>query len=97
MPFDVLTATASQLQTLLEAGTISSVDILNSYLDQIEKHNHNGQSLHAVIATAPREIVLDRARLLDQERAERGPRGSMHGIPIIVKVCLMRLIACCRY
>ena len=42
--------------------------------------------LHAVIETAPRPDVVELARQLDQERAKTGPRGPIHGIPIIIKV-----------
>ena len=83
---DVLTATAAELQSLLEDGKISSLDLVEIYLDQIEKHNHRGMKLHAIIEIAPKPDVIERARQLDQERKVNGPRGAMHGIPVIVKV-----------
>jgi len=84
--FDVLTATASELQDRLVAGTLTSVAIIDAYLDQIRKHNHAGAKLNAIIAVAPRELVLKRAADLDEERKNGIIRGPLHGLPIIVKV-----------
>jgi amidase len=83
---DVVSLTASNARALLEEGTITSVDLVKLYLAQIAKHNHQGARLNAIISTAPRSKVLELARQLDQERAERKIRGPLHGIPVIVKV-----------
>lgn len=85
--FDVLSTTASQLQSLLISGKITSVQIVETYLEQIEKHNHSGARLHAIIATAERGVVLAKAAALDGERRNGKLRGPLHGIPIIVKDC----------
>lgn len=84
--FDVLTATAAELLYRLESGTLSSVDIIESYHSQIEKHNHAGLRLNAMISVAPKRDLLHRAKELDQERAAGRKRGCLHGLPIIVKV-----------
>jgi hypothetical protein len=87
-PFNVLTATASELQDRLRAGTLTSVEIITTYLTQIEKHNHAGAKLNAMISVAPRESVLEAAEKLDLERVAGKLRGPLHGLPIIVKVGL---------
>lgn len=87
-PFDVLTATASELQGRLKAGTLTSVEIITTYLAQIEKHNHAGAKLNAMIGVAPRQFVLKVAEKLDRERTAGKIRGPLHGLPIIVKVRL---------
>jgi hypothetical protein len=86
MKLDPLTVTASDLAILLGDGRVSSVYLVEMYLDQIERHNKNGAKIGAIISTPDRAEVLATARHLDSERAEKGPRGPMHGIPIIVKV-----------
>ncbi|KAN0105996.1 amidase signature enzyme [Hyaloscypha variabilis] len=86
-PFDVLTTTAVELQDRLKAGTLTSVEIITTYLGQIEKHNHAGAKLNAVINVAPRELVLNAAEKLDRERSSGKIRSSLHGLPIIVKDC----------
>jgi amidase len=87
-PFNVLTTTALELSTRLKEGSLTSIQIIETYLAQIEKHNHAGAKLNAMITVAPREVVLKRAGGLDQERKEGKIRGPFHGLPIIVKVIL---------
>ncbi|PCG89628.1 Amidase [Penicillium occitanis (nom. inval.)] len=82
---DVLTATAADLCRLLEAGQTTSVNIVEAYLAQIEKHNKTGLGLRAIISTAPRDTVLSRATKLDTERLNGKIRSGLHGIPIIIK------------
>ena len=81
-PFDPRTATASDLQELLRASKVTSVQLIKIYLKQIEQYNGY---LKAVISTAPESAVLDRAEELDAERAGGKVRSSLHGIPILIK------------
>ncbi|CRL23447.1 Amidase [Penicillium camemberti] len=82
---DVLTATASDLRNLLDLGEVSSVELVGLHLDQIARHNKQGLVLNAMISTASADRVLEEARMLDTERAQKGPRSKLHGIPIILK------------
>lgn len=81
---DVLTATATQLSQRLQAGSLTSVDLVQAYLAQIEKHNHAGLGLRALIAVHP-PTALGQAADRDRERAQGRVRSPLHGIPIIVK------------
>jgi amidase len=83
---DVLTLTATDIRRLLDDKQSNSVELTTAYLDQIEKHNHAGLKLNAVISTAPRDRVLKYAQKLDDERAGGTLRGPLHGVPILVKV-----------
>ncbi|KAJ8132083.1 hypothetical protein O1611_g1542 [Lasiodiplodia mahajangana] len=85
LPFDPLAASASDLQKLLDAGKLTSEDLVNVYLDQIMKHNHFGMRLNAIIATLDRDSALEAARALDLERRSSGKRGPLHGIPVVIK------------
>jgi amidase len=85
--FDVLSTSAAELQYLLAEGKVTGVQVVEAYLDQIEKHNHAGAKLRAIIATAERGVVLAKAAALDEERKNGHLRGPLHGIPIIVKDC----------
>ena len=85
MTFDPLTTTATTLQQLLREGAIKSVQIVERYLLQIERHNH---VLNAFISVAPRDRLLDQATALDEERRAHRCRGPLHGIPIVLKVSL---------
>lgn len=65
---------------------VISVDITKRYLEQIEKHNHAGLHLNAIISIAPSEIALGYAKQLDEEREQGNLRGPLHGVPILLKV-----------
>jgi amidase len=52
-------------------------------LDRIDALNRRGPTLCAVLETNPR--ALDIAAELDRERAAQGPRGPLHGVPILIK------------
>ncbi len=82
----MMTATATDLRQLLDAGRSTSVDLVQLYFDQISKHNHKCIKLHAITTTAPAEKLLEEARALDLELQTSGPRSPLHGIPITLKV-----------
>ena len=84
--FDPLTTTAQELCVLLETGATNSVRTVQRYLQQIDRHNHAGACLNALISVAPRHLLMAAAMTLDQERAAGHVRGPFHGIPIILKV-----------
>ena len=86
--FDCLRTTAGDLRDQLEKGTINSVQIVESCLSQIEKHNRKGAKCRAIISTPPRFQLISTAAKLDRDRAEGRVKGPLHGIPILLKVRL---------
>jgi amidase len=86
MQLDLLTATATDLQRLLEAGKTTSVELVQAYLAQIERHE---PELHAFISVAPRHLLLAAAADRDAERRQGRPRGPLHGIPVVLKDSFM--------
>lgn len=72
-----------ELNQALEQGEYSSEEITRLYLGRIEALDHQGPGLHAIIETNP--DALETARELDRERQESGPRGPLHGIPVVLK------------
>lgn len=87
---DITTAPVTALISHLESGALTSVALIRAYLTQIAKHNHAGLKLNAVISVAPEQTLLWQAEGLDRERREGRLRGKLHGLPVIVKVCLPR-------
>jgi len=73
-------ASIADLQTLMEQGERSAEAITRAYLERIEKLD---AELNAVIVANP--DALAQARALDNERREKGPRGPLHGIPVLLK------------
>lgn len=76
MPINLLTATAADLQARLAGNSITSKELVSTYLSQIAKHN---DYLKAVIATTPEDLLNQRATELDNERTNGTVRGPLHG------------------
>jgi len=87
--FDPLIVSAFDLSELMLAQAISSVEIVELYLHQIDQHNRRGRQLRALISVAPRHELLKIAKKLDDERLRGKVRGPLHGIPIVVKDNIM--------
>ena len=76
-------ATASQLQEWMAAGRYSARQIAELYLQRIEAIDRNGPTLRSVLELNPEALAI--ADELDAERKSRGPRGPLHGVPILLK------------
>jgi amidase len=81
-----LTATAVELQALLRDGKITSRELIEKCLEQIDSHNQSCMKLRPIISTMPKEKALHQSDILDEERKAGNIRGPFHGIPIIMKV-----------
>src|SRR5713101_4889897 len=73
----------SALQSHLTSGTLTSRALTASYLERIEAIDRHGPALNSVIELNPDALAI--AGALDAERQARGPRGPLHGIPILIK------------
>lgn len=82
-PYSVEEKTILELQRDLSERRVTSVGLVRAYLDRIRAIDAAGPALSSVLAVNPR--ALDDARALDDERRRKGPRGPLHGIPILVK------------
>ncbi|KAH9848115.1 amidase signature enzyme [Lenzites betulinus] len=80
---DLYEASIAELQEGLEKGHFTSVDLVKAYFARIEEVNLQGPTLRAVLETNP--SALKQAAELDLERRLIGPRGPLHGIPILLK------------
>jgi amidase len=87
--FDPLTVSAFELSEMMNVQAISSVEIVELYLYQIEQHNRRGRQLRALISVAPKYELLKIAKKLDDERLRGKIRGPLHGIPIVLKDNIM--------
>ncbi|KAI1160047.1 amidase signature domain-containing protein [Nemania serpens] len=74
MRLNLLSATGEQLQKLLIDGDLTSEELIQISLAQIEAYDRKGPCLRAMINVTPRETLLAIARHLDRERADGGLR-----------------------
>ncbi|MDI3341261.1 MAG: amidase [Sphaerobacter sp.] len=82
-PANVEEVTIAELQAAMEAGRLTSAALTAAYIERIQVLDQRGPRLNAVLEINP--DALDIARELDAERRARGPRGPLHGIPILLK------------
>src|SRR5205807_5250972 len=67
----------------MDEGGLTAATCADAYISRIEALDRAGPQLNSVIELNPeaREIAEE----LDQERRRSGPRGPLHGIPVLLK------------
>ena len=78
---DPYNLTVAQASEQIRQGQLSAVELAESLLGRIDALEPR---LKAWV-TIDRELVLDTARQRDLDLAEKGPSGSLHGIPVGLK------------
>jgi amidase len=79
----ILDKSLAELSAAIASGTTSSVALVDAYLARIDAMDRHGPELRSIIELNPEARTI--AEALDKERKERGVRGPMHGIPIVIK------------
>jgi amidase len=82
-PFELDEATVQQLQDWMQSGRYTSRRLVDLYLARIEQIDRGGPLLRSVIEVNPDAASI--ADALDKERASKGPRGPLHGVPVLIK------------
>ena len=72
-----------ELQAEQTAGQATSRSLVLAYLARINAYDQNGPALNAIVTLNPK--ALEEADALDRERRISGPRGPLHGIPVLIK------------
>lgn len=83
MSFEIVEATIPEIQAALEAGEITSKQLVLMYYERIADHDKNGLTINSVLEINPDALFI--AESLDVERAINGSRGPLHGIPVLLK------------
>ena len=78
---NIVFATASQLARMIRYKEVSAVEVLDAYLEQIDKHN----SKINAIATLNAKKARNRAIKADEALARGENWGALHGVPITIK------------
>jgi amidase len=89
-PFELLEASAIDMQKALNAGVVTSVELTHAYLDRIAAYDGLADTAHSrplnSILTTGDEDALAAAAASDAYRAAHGgPRSMLDGIPVVLK------------
>jgi len=81
--FDLDEATIADLQAGMASGKYTARSIAEKYLMRVDAVDKSGPAVNSIIELNPDALSI--ADQLDQERKQKGVRGPMHGIPILIK------------
>jgi amidase len=82
-PFELDEIPLAALQDGMNAGKFTARALAEKYLERIGDIDTSGPALNSVIEL--NHDVLAIADSLDAERQSKGPRGPLHGIPVLIK------------
>ena len=80
---DITEKSIVEFQEMMADGTLTAVALVHLYIDRINQIDRSGPELRSIIELNPQAEAI--AAELDAERAEKGARGPLHGIPILLK------------
>ena len=81
--FELEEATLADLRKQMTAGSLTASSLTRRYLTRIAALDKRGPALNSVIELNPDALAI--AAALDAERKAKGPRGPLHGIPVLIK------------
>lgn len=82
-PFELDEITIADLQDGMNSGRFTARTLVEKYSARVAEVDKNGLAINAVIEMNPDAISI--AEELDRERKIKGPRGPLHGIPLLIK------------
>jgi amidase len=81
--FEMDEMTIAELQEGMNSGITTARSIAEKYLARIEAIDRQGPALRCVIELNSDALAI--ADALDKERKEKGARGPLHGVPVLIK------------
>jgi amidase len=81
--FELDELTIDDLQQAIQSGKYSSRSLTEKYLARIQDIDKGGPRINSVIEVNPEALEI--AEALDRERKDKGVRGPLHGIPLLIK------------
>ncbi len=81
--FDLEESTFDSLQEAMSTGRLTARAIAERYLARIDAVDRRGPTINSVIELNPDALSI--ADALDRERKEKGARGPLHGVPVLIK------------
>jgi amidase len=81
--FDLDEITIADLQSGFSSGKFTGRSVTEKYLSRIGDIDKQGPAINSVIEVNPDALTI--AEALDKERKEKGVRGPLHGLPVLIK------------
>jgi amidase len=75
--------TITEMQRRMASGDLTAVGLVEDYLERIEQVDRQGPALNSIIEFNPDAPAI--AAATDRERRLMGPRGPLHGVPVLIK------------
>src|SRR6266567_3266595 len=82
-PFELEETTIAELQDGMKSGNFTAHSLVEKYMGRIDEIDKRGPAVNAIIELNPDALSI--ADGLDRERKAKGPRGPLHGIPVVIK------------
>ncbi|MBO8155765.1 MAG: amidase [Bacillaceae bacterium] len=76
-------ATFHDMQKAMDSGELTSKELVLMYMDRISRYDKGENGINSVLEINPDAVHI--AEALDLERKQKGKRGPLHGIPILLK------------
>ena len=80
---DILNLSLREMRQLLDKGELTSVQIVEFYLERIAAYDKEGPNLNTIRAL--NMDILNHADAMDRELKAGRSRGPLHGIPVLLK------------
>jgi amidase len=82
-PFELDEVTIPELQDGMKSGKFTARALAEKYSARIDEVDKRGPAINTIIELNPDAFTI--ADALDQERKAKGPRGPLHGMPVLIK------------
>jgi amidase len=82
-PFELDEITISDLQDGMKSDKFTARSLVEKYSARIAEIDKQGPAINSILELNPDALSI--ADALDQERKTKGPRGPMHGVPVLIK------------
>ena len=79
--FDEITIV--DLQDAMKSGKHTARSVAEKYLARIDQIDKQGPAINSIIELNPDALAI--ADALDKERKDKGVRGPLHGVPVLIK------------
>jgi amidase len=82
-PFEVDEITIADLQAGMKSGKYTARSLVEMYSARIDEIDKHGPAINSILELNPDALSI--AKSLDEERKAKGPRGPLHGVPVLIK------------